>query len=342
MMVSVLSSLHGSTGIITLNRPEAINALSPEMIVLLRDQLRAWRSDDAVSAVVIDGAGERGLCAGGDIKVLHAQSDIQAADFWAHEYLMNADIAEYPKPYIALMDGITMGGGVGVSAHGSYRIVTDRSRIAMPEVRIGLSPDVGGSYLLAKAPGELGTHFALTGDTMSGADAIACGFADAYLPSSRLPDLRDALTTGGDAVTIVRSMVIDPPASAIEAQREWIDRCYSAPTAELILERLDAESSPLAASAAQAIRSACPFAVKVTLEAVRRVRTGMTLRDALEQELRIVAGMYLRDDLREGIRAQVIDKDRRPSWQPATLAEVSDPSVAAVLATPLARSLQHD
>ncbi|MCU1513949.1 MAG: enoyl-CoA hydratase [Microbacteriaceae bacterium] len=323
----------GSTGLLTLNRPKAINALTPRMVMLLTGQLEAWRNDDHVAAVVLDGAGERGLCAGGDIKAIQAFTDQENLDFLSGEYRLNAMIAEYPKPFIAIMDGFVMGGGVGVSAHASIRIVTERSRVGMPEVRIGLSPDVGGSYLLARAPGELGTHFALTADAMIGADAIVAGLADTWMLSDRLPDLRAGLRNGQDAISLVASLASAVPPAAVAAELGWIDRCDSLPTVELIVEALRAESAPAAGAAADAMLSASPLAVKATFAALRRARELRTLRECLSQELATMAGLHSEPDMSEGIRAQIIDKDRDPKWKPATLAEVTDEMVENVLDT---------
>ncbi len=193
----VLLRTEGRAGFVTLNRPRALNALTHAMVLAVDEALTAWEHDPAVETVVIDGAGERGLCAGGDIRAIHDDAragGTASAAFWRDEYRLNARIARYPKPYVALMDGIVMGGGVGISAHGSHRVVTERSRVAMPETGIGFVPDVGGTYLLGRAPGELGTHLALTGTPVGAADAILAGLADRYVPAAGLPALADDLT----------------------------------------------------------------------------------------------------------------------------------------------------
>ncbi|PWC06848.1 enoyl-CoA hydratase/isomerase family protein [Mycetocola zhujimingii] len=322
-------------GRITLNRPRVLNALTHEMIRGIDEALERWRSDPEVAMVLIDGAGDRGLCAGGDIRglrqhALDGRNDLSRR-FWRDEYELCATIDEYPKPYIALMTGITMGGGVGVSAHGSIRIVTESSRVAMPETRIGFSPDVGGTWLLAHAPGELGTYLGLNGQTMSGADAVACGFADHYVPSDRLPRLLEALgeqAVSGSPTDVVLSFSEAPPASTLEAEREWIDRCYSADSVSEILERLRAESGSEAADAADELGALSPMAVTVALAALRRARGLGSLREALAQEYRTSAWLAEQPDLAEGIRAQVVDKDRSPKWLPSRLATVP-PSLAA-------------
>ncbi|MFC7303791.1 enoyl-CoA hydratase/isomerase family protein [Streptomyces monticola] len=325
----VLLRKDGHAGRITLNRPRALNSLTHEMVRLVDEALGRWEHDDEVAVVVIEGAGERGLCAGGDIRFMResALGDRSAARaFWWDEYRLNARIAAYPKPYVALMDGIVMGGGVGVSAHGGVRVVTERSRVAMPEVGIGFVPDVGGTWLLSRAPGELGTHLALTADAMGAGDALACGFADHYVPQARLADFAAALSTAGPA-DAVRDFAQAPPAGALTGQREWIDSCYAADTAEEIVRRLTDSGVPAAKEAAERILGHSPTAVKVTLRALRRARRLASLDEALEQEYRVSCAALAGPDLPEGVRAQVIDKDRRPRWSPSTLGAVEEADV---------------
>ncbi|GGE97567.1 enoyl-CoA hydratase/isomerase family protein [Mycetocola zhadangensis] len=338
-MADLITSVADGVGRITLNRPHVLNALTHEMISGIADALERWRTDSEVAMVVIDGAGDRGLCAGGDIRglrehALSGRNDLSRR-FWRDEYELCATIDEYPKPYIAFMTGITMGGGVGVSAHGSIRIVTETSRVAMPETRIGFSPDVGGSWLLARAPGELGTYLALNGVTMSGADAVACGFADYYVPVDRLPHLLQAFGERADPGSpgeVVLLFDETPPASELEQKREWIDRCYSADSVAEILERLRDEAGAAAAAAALELESLSPMALTVALAAVRRARELGSLRDVLAQEYRTSAWLAAQPDLAEGIRAQVVDKDRSPNWTPSSLDAVPDSLAAAALA----------
>ncbi|MEU6733496.1 enoyl-CoA hydratase/isomerase family protein [Streptomyces physcomitrii] len=322
-------------GRLVLNRPRALNALTHEMVELLAAALDDWEHDPAVGAVVLSGAGERGLCAGGDIRAIHEDARTgggQASTaFWRAEYRLNARIARYPKPYVALMDGIVMGGGVGVSAHGSVRIVTERSKVAMPETGIGFVPDVGGTYLLALAPGELGTHLALTGAALGARDALVCGLADHFVPSARLPAFLDALR-GGSVAEAVRAQVGEAPPGQLEEQREWIDHCYAADTVEEILDRLLASGAPAAGQAAATLLTKSPTALKVTLAALRRARGLGPLERVLEQEYRVSSAALSSPDLVEGIRAQVIDKDRDPRWSPATLTEVTEELVARFFA----------
>ncbi|GAA2095459.1 enoyl-CoA hydratase/isomerase family protein [Streptomyces albiaxialis] len=317
----VLTGVEGRLGRITLNRPRALNALTHGMVRRLDAALAGWEQDPAVEAVVLTGAGERGLCAGGDIRAIHEDARARggaSGPFWRDEYRLNARIARYPKPYVAVMDGIVMGGGVGVSAHGSLRVVTERSRVAMPETGIGFVPDVGGTFLLSRAPGELGTHLALTGDAVGAADALLCGLADHFVPSAELPALlRDALEVP----------VAEAPPGELAAAREWIDRCYAADTVEEILERLRADGSRGAKEAAGTLERRSPTSLKVTLAALRRARELATLEEVLEQEYRVSCACLDSPDLVEGIRAQVVDKDRSPRWSPATLAEVTEADV---------------
>ncbi|MCB5168847.1 enoyl-CoA hydratase/isomerase family protein [Streptomyces bambusae] len=325
----VLLRTEGHAAYITLNRPKALNALSHPMVLRIGQALATWADDPTVAVVVIEGAGERGLCAGGDIRAIHEDARTgggASADFWRDEYRLNALIARYPKPYVALMDGIVMGGGVGVSAHGSVRIVTERSKVAMPETGIGFVPDVGGTYLLALAPGELGTHLALTGTPVGAADALLCGLADHFVPSAALPAFARELASDSVHCVLDRH-VAQPPSGDLNASREWIDHCYAAGTAEEIVARLRSSGVPAAKAAADTLLSRSPTAVKVTLAALRRARRLGPLECVLEQEYRVSCTALSSPDLVEGIRAQVIDKDRDPRWSPATLEEVGPAAV---------------
>lgn len=343
---SVLSFVAGSTATLVLNRPSSINALDHEMATIMEQHLRAWEADDSVSAVIIAGAGERGLCAGGDIVAIHADAkelsgrgDATDADaaacgsaiFWADEYRLNDYIAHYPKPYVALMDGIVMGGGVGISAHGNTRVVTDRTRLAMPEVGIGFVPDVGGTHLLARVPDEFGTYLALTTSALSGADAIALGLADHYVPAGALDDLRAAIAAGsvGDALA---AHAQTPPESKLLAQADWIREAFAHDTVAEIIAACRALGTDEATKTADKIASKSPTALAVTLRSLRHARTAATLADSLRVEYRVSLRALLHPDLAEGIRAQVIDKDRNPSWRPATLDAVEHATVDAFFA----------
>lgn len=322
----VLFEKRGHLGVITLNRPKAVNALTAAMVAAMLEQLTAWADDDGVATVLVHGAGERGLCAGGDIVAIYRDilgGGTETADFWQTEYRLNSLIAAYPKPYVALMDGLVLGGGVGISAHGSVRVVTERTRTGMPETTIGFVPDVGGTWLLARSPGEAGTHAAVTGAHLTGADALFLGLADHFVPSEKLPQLVAALEHESAEAAVVR-FAQEPPPSPLEGQRDWIDTCYASDDAEDILRRLrtvDSEPGGEPAQAAATIETKSPTAVKVTLEALRRSRS-LTLDEALAQEYRVGRRFLAAPDFREGIRAQVVDKDRTPRWKPATLHEV--------------------
>ncbi|MEU9400840.1 enoyl-CoA hydratase/isomerase family protein [Streptomyces sp. NPDC048242] len=327
---SVLVRTAGRAGHVVLNRPRAINALNHAMVRRIDEALTAWEHDPAVETVVVTGAGERGLCAGGDIRAVHDDArdgdGTASAAFWRDEYRLNARIARYPKPYVAVMDGIVMGGGVGISAHGRVRIVTERSRVAMPETGIGFVPDVGGTWLLGRAPGELGTHLALTGVVVGAGDALLCGLADHYVPSDALPALLDDLAALPVREAVARH-VQAPPEGELARHREWIDACYGAGTVEGILDGLLAHDDPAAKEAAQTLLTRSPTALKTTLASMRRARRLGTLEEVLDQEYRVSCAGLTGPDLVEGVRAQIIDKDRDPRWSPATLAEVTDADV---------------
>ena len=309
------------TGHVVLNRPRALNALTLPMAEAFLQALAEWAEDPSVRLVLVRGAGERGLCAGGDIRLITEAAKVGAIlpeRFFCTEYTLNARIARYGKPVLAIMDGIVMGGGIGVSAHASRRVVTERSVLAMPETAIGFITDVGGTYLLSRAPGELGTHLGLTGARMSGADAIHCGFADLFVPAANLQALCAEPGRLGE-------LAEPPPPSALAAQRGWIDRCYSADSVEHILAALDAADAPEAADAAASLRRMSPTSLKVTLRALREARALGRLEPCLEQEFRIATAMARPDsDFVEGVRAAIIDKDRAPRWQPATLDAVTE------------------
>ncbi|WP_415116631.1 enoyl-CoA hydratase/isomerase family protein [Microbacterium sp.] len=333
----VRALVDGHAGRLTLDRPRAINALDAAMIVALRAALDAWEHDPVVAVVVLDGAGERGLCAGGDVRALYdhlvAGRHEQAAEFFRAEYALNARIAEYPKPVVALADGITMGGGIGLAGHARVRVVTERSRLAMPETRIGFTPDVGGSLLLARAPGRLGEYLALTGTTMDAADALAVGLADRLVPSDRLGTLVEALATEPDPADVVARAAVAAPASALVAERTWIDDAFAADTVPEIVDRLHARPEEAASRTARLLGELSPTALAVTLVAVRRARTLPGLRAALEQEYGLVRWFArTQPDLVEGIRAQLVDKDRAPRWSPARPADVRAETVASAFA----------
>jgi len=330
----VLTRVDSGVGLITLNRPKAINSLNQPMVDALSAILTRWEADDAVRSVVLSGAGDRGLCAGGDVVAVYysARADgAEARRFWRDEYLLDGQVGRFAKPYVSLMDGIVMGGGVGVSAHANTRVVTETSKIAMPEVGIGFIPDVGGAFLLSRAPGALGLHAALTGAPFSGADAIAMGFADHYVPHSELEAFAAAIVSDG-IESALAGHAIEAPPSDLAAQRDWIDECFAGDTVEDIVAALRGHDAGPANDAANLIASRSPIAVSVALEAVRRAAKLETLEDVLIQDYRVSSASARSHDLVEGIRAQIIDKDRNPKWSPATLAAVSAADIDAYFA----------
>jgi enoyl-CoA hydratase len=315
---------------ITLNRPHALNALTLDMSVAMTALLRQWADDAAVGAVLIDGAGERAFCAGGDIRALYdaAQSgDSLPQRFWATEYRLDVLIARYPKPVVVLMDGLVMGGGVGLSAHASLRIVTERSAVAMPEVGIGYFPDVGASFLLARAPGATGTHLAMTGTRVAAADAIYCRLADLHVPAARLREIPAALadSRGAHDVKARLDKLSSPPgAGRLAAARRWIDRCYGADAVEDIVDRLAGCDDDEAHATLQLLGKMSPTSLKITLRNLRSALSFDRVEQSFQQDYRISLACVAEHDFLEGIRAAVVDKDRNPAWRPDKLADVTD------------------
>ena len=321
--------IQGRAGRITLARPKALNALNLEMVQAIRAALQDWADDPAVSLVILDGAGDRALCAGGDIRVMAEAArrgeTAPIATFFTAEYAMNLQIARFPKPYVALMDRVVMGGGVGVAAHGSVRVVTERSVLAMPETAIGFFPDVGATWLLSrKLP--MGLHLGLTGTRIGAGDAILAGLADFYVPSDRLAGLAETLCTcasAAEVTTCLEAQAEAPPPAEICADRAWMDECYRHPTMELIEAALRAHEHPSAQGAATDIATKSPSSLKVTLRALREAEAMDSLDQALAQELRLALSTTAQHDFTEGVRAVLVDKDRNAAWRPASLAEVT-------------------
>ncbi len=314
---------------ITLNRPKALNALTLDMAVTMTEFLRSWAADAEVGAVLIDGAGERGLCAGGDIRALYdaAKSGSPLPEqFWSTEYHLNVLIARYPKPVIAVMDGVVMGGGVGVSAHASHRVVTERSAVAMPEVGIGFFPDVGASFLLARAPGQVGMYLALTGDRMNAADAIYCGFADVHLAAEKLAELPAALgdcRTADNVRKQLGKLSTAPAPGRLKAAQAWIDTGFDANQVEAIFGRLRSSNVDEAHSALATMQKASPTSLKVTLRNVRAAASFKRVEESFRQDYRIALACITGHDFIEGIRATIVDKDRNPKWRPDRLEDVA-------------------
>ena len=336
MTSDILFSRRGAAGLITLNRPKALNALNHGMVLAMRAQLEAWASDDAVTRVIVTGAGERAFCAGGDIRALYdlgqAGRHAEALTFWADEYPLNTLIKNYRKPYIALIDGIAMGGGIGVSVHGSHRVAGDRCSFAMPEVSIGFFPDVGATWFLPRMPGETGAYCALTGERFNAADGVACGLATHRVPSERFPKLIEALT-GTVSVDAVLGAFAEPAGEGpVVAHKAAIDRLFKGDAVEGILAALDREAQSTGADAAWAaktaatIRTKSPTSLKLALAQVRRGAT-YDFVTCMRTEFRIVSRIIHDEDFYEGVRAVLVDKDNTPRWSPASLDKVSDAEI---------------
>lgn len=331
----------GALGLITLNRPKALNALTLEMMKALDSRLDDWASDPAVQAVVIQGAGERAFCAGGDIRALYDsrgnRNRAYASAFYREEYPQNRRIFRFRKPYVALIDGITMGGGVGVSVHGSHRVATERTLFAMPETGIGMFPDVGGTYFLPRLPGELGMFLGLTGARLKGADCLYTGIATHYMPSAKLPALVDALAgaelhEGRAAVTRVLDRFAEDPGSAPLAEhRAAIDRCFSQDSVEAIMTALEGEATPWAQEMKKTLATKSPTALKLTYRQLREGR-GLGFEAAMITEYRLCQYIMDGHDFYEGVRAAIIDKDNAPKWHPARLEDVKDAEIARAFA----------
>lgn len=315
----------GNLGRIVLNRPKALNALTLDQVHALHPQLDQWAADDSVGAVIIEGAGEKAFCAGGDIRALYeackaGQMDY-VASFYRDEYRLNRKIKTYEKPYVALMDGIVMGGGVGVSVHGRYRVATERTLFAMPETGIGFFPDVGGAYFLPRCPGQIGLYLGLTGARLKAADCYHMGIVTHYVPSVRLDELRTALAEAHDVKAVLDRFHMDPGPAPLAVHRDTIDRCFSAAVFDGVLAALAAEGEGFAADTLAAIQAKSPNAVKVAFEQIRR--GGRLDFDAcMRMEFRLSQVYAPAADFIEGIRAVIIDKDGKPVWAEAASDEV--------------------
>jgi enoyl-CoA hydratase len=347
----LIARREGAAGIIRLNRPKAINAVTLEMFRDIDKALDAFEADPDVAVIVLEGAGERGLCAGGDIRALWESSKVSGdlgKILWREEYILNARIARFPKPYVAFMDGIVMGGGVGLSAHASHRVVTDRTKLAMPEVGLGFFPDVGGTFLLSRAPGEIGTYFGLTGHTMNGPDAIHARFADAVVPSAKLPALREALTkvrpgTMTDQVkTLIDGFASGETSGPVAAMQGKIDAWFAHDRMQDIVAALQRDGSELAQSTLKTLNEKSPRGMVVTLKLLRLARGTSSLEQCLVREYRAALEVFKSDDFREGVRAAVIDKDRNPKWSPPRIEDVTPAMIAPYFAEIGADELQFD
>ncbi|WP_421870131.1 enoyl-CoA hydratase/isomerase family protein [Pararhizobium sp.] len=328
----------GALGRIRLNRPKALNSLTSQMVRDINATLDDFERDPSISAVLVTGEGERGLCAGGDIRAIYdggrAGSDVPTT-FWREEYRLNARISRYPKPYAVIMDGIVMGGGVGISVYGSHRIVTERTRFAMPETGIGFFPDIGASWFLTRQAHELGTYIGLTGEPLGAADAILAGLADVFIRSERLADLTGALAalparSSRETVSAVIAGFSEiPPTGILEPQQPSIDRLFAFDTIEDIIAALRSDDSLFSEKLLSVLAAKSPLSLNVTLRLLRLGRKTGTLEDCLEREFSATAAVLRSHDFYEGVRAAVIDKDRNPQWRPQRLADVTAADVDA-------------
>lgn len=323
----------GTAGIITLNRPHALNALTLDMLRRMYAQLKQWREDGAVTRVIVAAEGDRAFCAGGDIRWIYERGRAGRLDdaltLWREEYVLNGLIKRYPKPYVALVDGIVMGGGVGISVHGSHRVAGDKFLFAMPEVGIGFFPDVGSTWFLPRLPGQLGTYCALAAARLDASDAVAAGVATHRVASSRFDELCDALCGVAPVDATLGAFAEPIEAGPVAARREAIDRLFAADRVEDILAHLDGETgenAQWAQDTAAAMRAMAPLSLKVALAQMRRGAT-LSFEDCMRAEFRLAWHFGRETDLYEGIRAVIIDKDNRPKWNPASLPAVDDAEV---------------
>ncbi len=324
----------GIAGQVIFTRPKALNALTLGMIEALAPTLAEWAKDGSVRQIVQWGDGGKAFCAGGDVRAVceaglaakkGGKADPLTRDFFFAEYRLNRQIARFPKPIVSIIDGITMGGGVGLSIHGRYRVATERTLFAMPESAIGLFPDVGGSYFLPRLKGRIGAFLGLTGERLKAADLLHLGIATHYVDSAKLPDLIKALESEA-ADAVLPRFHSDPGAAPIVAREAIIDRCFAPPSVEGILVALDKEGQEWTAKLADRLRKMSPTSLKVSLLQIEK-GAALSIEDALRMEFRMVRRAMEADDFYEGIRAVLIDKDHAPKWKPATLAEVSDAAV---------------
>tara|TARA_R110000824_G_scaffold399843_1_gene606049 strand:+ start:135949 stop:137001 length:1053 start_codon:yes stop_codon:yes gene_type:complete len=331
----VLFSRDGVAGIITLNRPKALNALTLNMVRAIHPQLIAWAADETVKLVIIEATGEKAFSAGGDIRALHdwgKAGDPKVIDFYREEYRLNAYIKSYPKPYVALMGGIDMGGGVGVSVNGSHRVANERLVFAMPETGIGLFPDVGGTFFLPRCPGEVGMYLALTGERLKAADAIYAGIADVFVPSDKFIDLNSALAAGAAFGAAVKGVSADAGDASLAVLRSQIDTHFSKSSVTEIISSLKAEGSEWSNKVVGVLAGKSPTSLRVTFRQIREGKN-LSFEEAMKLEFRLTNRFMRGRDFYEGVRAIIIDKDQQPKWHPATLDGVSEAEVDAYFAS---------
>lgn len=332
----------GTLGLVTLNRPLALNALTRNMCLALRTQLLEWAADDAVKAVAVRGAGGRAFCAGGDIRMLADQGRAGTSaprDFYRDEYRLDSQIHHYIKPYVALLDGITMGGGVGISVHGRHRIITERTMVAMPETSIGFFPDVGGSHFLPRCPGELGMYLGLTGERLRGGECLYAGVGTAFVPSAAianligdLAELSETADPQAEVTAAIGRHLAAHEVPAIAAHQVRIDRHFAHGSVADILASLAADmDNAFAQKTLDTLKTKSPTSLKLSYRLLREGRT-LSLNRCLEMEFRLALRTMKGHDFYEGVRAVIIDKDNKPAWRPALLEDVSDAAIAAYFA----------
>lgn len=329
--IEVSTRVEGRVGRVTLSRPHALNALTHNMSQAIEAALIEWQASDEVALVMIDAEGDKAFCAGGDVAALYHQGNVgdfeSGQQFWRDEYRLNALINHYPKPYVAIMDGIAMGGGIGISAHGSHRIVTERSNLAMPECAIGLVPDVGGTYLLSQSPGFIGEYLALTGERFNASDALFAGFADYYVHSDQLSLLKKALIESGD-VNVIASFHQAPERSKLADRELDINSVFDNDSVVSVIEQLGLLEPEWAQSACRKIGRSSPLSLLLAFEMVRAARLAPGIEAALIREFRFVSRVMEHGDFLEGVRAALIDKDRQPNWKHQSVAAVPQADIS--------------
>ena len=330
-MTEVIIRQSGHAGHITLNRPKALNALTWDMLLAIEQALDSWRDNNAIALIIVDGAGDRAFCSGGDLAEMYASGQRGDYDygrrFWRDEYRLNAKLFNYPKPIVTFLHGFTMGGGVGVGCHASHRIVCADSQIAMPECTIGLVPDVGGSLILARAPGHCGEYLGLTGDRMDAGDAIYAGFADHFIPQENWADLKAELMANGAAKAVTDARTTEPTAR-LAAWQDEIDLSFGADMLTDIGDNLEKATGPVSAQALKLMHRNAPLAMATAIQIIRAARTDDGIEHALDREFRFTYRCVAQGDFIEGIRAAIIDRDRAPKWQHQSWDCVQDTQVA--------------
>jgi enoyl-CoA hydratase/carnithine racemase len=345
VLFEVIQGNGGGIGLITLNRPQALNALTHTMCLKIDETLQFWEEDQHIKAVVTQGVGEKAFCAGGDIRSLYdlgkQQRYDEAMQFFNDEYRLNYRISHYSKPYIAFMDGITMGGGMGLSIHGAFRIGTERLSMAMPETGIGFFPDIGGTYFLPRCPDEMGTYLGLTGARINAADALYVNLIDHVVPSYRLPELLNLLVEtefASSDLEIVNELLakFNTPTEASElyCHRDIIEECFAKDTIEAIMDTLKKHQATWYQQALESLKKKSPLSLKVTLEALRRGVT-MDLKHCQQMEFNLCYHFMRDHDFYEGVRALLIDKDKNPQWLPASLDKASKAKVDSYFEKPI-------